>query len=80
MFNDSAWGVLKGYQEQMFDNRLFATDLVNPDFVKLFDSYGFEGVKVSTVAEMTRALEDARSANTVRLIEVQIPNGFDTLV
>lgn len=80
MFNDSAWGVLKGYQEQMFGNRLFATDLVNPDFVKLFDSYGFEGVKVSTVAEMTRALEDARSANTVRLIEVQIPNGFDALV
>ena len=80
MFNDSAWGVLKGYQEQMFDKRLFATDLVNPDFVKLFDSYGFEGVKVSTVAEMTRALEDARPANNVRLIEVQIPNGFGAFV
>ena len=80
MFNDNAWGVLKDYQKQMFDGRLFATDLVNPDFVKLFDSYGFEGVKVSTVAELTRALEDAQSATDVRLIEVQIPNGFAALV
>ena len=80
MFNDNAWGVLKDYQKQMFDSRLFATDLVNPDFVKLFDSYGFEGVKVSTVAELTRALENAQSANSVRLIEVQIPNGFAAFV
>ena len=80
MFNDNAWGVLKDYQKQMFDNRLFATDLVNPDFVKLFDSYGFEGVKVSTVAELTRALEDAQSSNSVRLIEAQIPNGFGAFV
>ena len=36
MFNDSAWGVLKGYQEQMFSNRLFSTELVNPEFVKNF--------------------------------------------
>ena len=80
MFNDSAWGVLKDYQKQMFDRRYFATDLVNPDFVKLFDSYGFAGVKVSTVAEMTRALEDAQSSNSVRLIEVQIPDGFSAFV
>ncbi len=80
MFNDSAWGVLKNYQKQMFDRRYFATDLVNPDFVKLFDSYGFAGVKISTVAEMTRALEDAQSSNSVRLIEVQIPDGFSAFV
>ena len=80
MFNDNAWGVLKDYQKQMFDSRFMATDLVNPDFVKLFDSYGFEGVKVSTVAELTRALEDAQPANGVRLIEAQIPDGFGAFV
>lgn len=80
MFNDNAWGVLKDYQKQMFDGRYMATELVNPDFVKLVESYGFEGVKVSTVAELTRALEDAQSANTVRLIEAQIPDGFGAFV
>ena len=80
MFNDNAWGVLKDYQKQMFDGRYMATDLVNPDFVKLVEAYGFEGVKVSTVSELTRALEDAQSANTVRLIEAQIPDGFGAFV
>ncbi len=80
MFNDNAWGVLKDYQKQMFDGRYMATELVNPDFVKLVESYGFEGVKVSTVAELTRALEDAQSASTVRLIEAQIPDGFGAFV
>ncbi len=80
MFNDNAWGVLKDYQKQMFDGRYMATELVNPDFVKLVESYGFEGVKVSTVAELTRALEDAHPANTVRLIEAQIPDGFGAFV
>ena len=80
MFNDNAWGVLKDYQKQMFDGRYMATELVNPDFVKLVESYGFEGVKVSTVAELTRALDDAQSASTVRLIEAQIPDGFGAFV
>jgi len=34
----------------------------------------------STVAELTRALEDAQQANSVRLIEAQIPDGFGAFV
>lgn len=76
MFNDNAWGVLKKYQEDRFDGRVMATDLVNPDFVKLFASYGFEGTKVSTVAELTRALESALASGCTQLIEAQIPEGI----
>lgn len=77
MFNDSAWGVLKGYQKDRFsNNRLMGTDLVNPDFIKLFGSYDIEGTRVSTVAEMTSALEKAVSTDRVQLIEVMIPDGF----
>ena len=76
MFNDNAWGVLKKYQEDRFNGRVMATDLVNPDFVKLFDSYGFEGTKVSSVAELTRALESALASGRTQLIEAQIPDGI----
>ena len=76
MFNDNAWGVLKKYQEDRFNGRLMATELVNPDFVKLFDSYGFEGTKVSSVAELTRAMENALAAGRTQLIEAQIPDGI----
>ncbi len=80
MFNDNAWGVLKGYQENNYSGRFFGTELVNPDFVKLFESYGFEGTKVSTVAEMSRAIEQAVASDRTQLIEVQIPSGFGALV
>ena len=52
------------------------TELVNPDFVKIFDSYGFEGTKVSSVAELSRALEDAITDGRTQLIEAQIPDGL----
>ena len=78
MFNDNAWGVLKKYQENRLEGRLMATDLVNPDFVKLFEAYGFQGTKVSSVAELSRALENAVSNGRTQLIEVQIPDGLET--
>ena len=80
MFNDNAWGVLKGYQEARFGDRLFATELVNPDFSKLFDSYGFGATRVSTVAELGPALEGAIASGKTHLVEVAIPNGFGELV
>ena len=80
MFNDNAWGVLKKYQEDRFGDRLFATNLVNPDFVKLFESYGFGGTRVSSVAELGPALDAAISSGKTHLVEVSIPDGFGALV
>ena len=81
MFNDNAWGVLKKYQNDRFGpGRNFATDLVNPDFVKIFESYGFEGTKVSTLAELSRGLENAISSGRTHLVEVQIPDGIGAFV
>ena len=80
MFNDNAWGVLKKFQGERFgENREFATDLVNTDFVKIFESYGFEGTKVSTVDQMGKALESAIASGKTHLVEVQTPDGFGAL-
>ena len=80
MFNDNAWGVLKGFQSDRFgDNRRFATDLVNPDFVKIFESYGFEGTKVTNVNDLGKALESAIASGKTHLVEVQTPDGFSAL-
>ena len=80
MFNDDAWGVLKTYQQDRFGGRRMGTDLVNPDFIKLFDSYGIEGTRVATVSDLTKALEKAVTADRIQLIEVMTPDGFGALV
>ena len=75
VFNDNAWGVLKGYQADRGDRRM-ATDLVNPDFMKLADAYGIPGTRVHNVAEMTRAVQDSVAAGRIHLVEVVMPDGF----
>ena len=80
VFNDNAWGVLRNYQSARFNDRMMATDLVNPDFIKMADSYGIEGTRVKTVDELTKALGKAAHADLVQLIEVAMPDGFEAFV
>ena len=76
VFNDNAWGVLKQRQRENVHGRMIGTELVNPDFVKLAESYGFEGTRVTTVNELVKALGSAIESDRLQLIEAQIPQGF----
>ncbi|MBI2855354.1 MAG: thiamine pyrophosphate-binding protein [Chloroflexi bacterium] len=76
VFNDSAWGVLKGMQKSRYRERYFATDLQNPDFVKLAESYGVPATRVHTLEELTTALEKGLQSRALNLIEVVMPQGF----
>ena len=76
MFNDDAWGVLKAYQTNAFDNRHMGTDLVNPNFVKLVESYGLDAVRADTVSELITAIETAIISPSLTFIEVPIPVGL----
>ena len=76
VFNDNAWGVLKDRQRDVFNGRFIGTQLRNPDFVKLAESYGANGVRVGSVEELVPALEAALKSETVTLIDVQTPDGF----
>ena len=76
IFNDNAWGVLKGVQKETFNGRYIGTDLRNPDFVKLAEAYGAPATRVHNLDELTTTLADALQDNTIHLIEVATPNGF----
>ena len=52
---------------------------MNPDFVKIFESYGFEGTKVNNVKELGKALESAIASGKTQLVEVMTPDGFGAL-
>ena len=40
VFNDGAYGNVKRIQRELYGNRVIASDLTNPDFVRLADSFG----------------------------------------
>ena len=77
IFNDNAWGVLKDMQKAFYKSRYMAVDLQNPDFIKLAESYGANGVRVGSIKELAPALESALKSDTVTLIDVQTPNGIE---
>ena len=77
VFNDNAWGILKMRQRDLMGGRFIGTDLVNPDFVKLADSYGANSARVTSIKELVPALESALKSDVITIIDVQTPDGFE---
>ena len=48
VFNNNAYGNVRRDQRQRFDGRVVASDLVNPDFVKLAESFGVGAARVTS--------------------------------
>ena len=71
VFNDDAYGVLQPQQKDRY-GRTFATDLVNPDLVRLAESFGADGVRVSTPGELQRELAAAVENDRVTVIDVPV--------
>jgi len=72
IFNDATHTAVKAAQKRTYPGRYVAVDLVNPDYVKLADAYGIEGVRVNSPEELTQALERAKSSTMPVLIDVPI--------
>jgi acetolactate synthase-1/2/3 large subunit len=72
VFNDGAFGNVRRMQQEKHGNRVVATDLVNPDFVRLAESFGIAASRVEGPAALRTALERAIAAREPALIEVQV--------
>jgi acetolactate synthase-1/2/3 large subunit len=72
VFNDGAFGNVRRMQQEKHGNRVVATDLVNPDFVRLAESFGMASTRVDGPAALRTALERAITAREPALIEVPV--------
>ena len=72
VFNDGAYGNVQRIQKQSYGNRTIASDLTNPDFCKLAESFGIAGLKVTSPDELRRALNKAFKMNEPVLIEAMV--------
>ncbi len=76
LFNNNLYGNVREMQENLYDNRVIATDLHNPDFVKMAHAFGANGVRVNNHEEMRQAIEAAKGKDIPTLIEVPIGTGL----
>jgi acetolactate synthase-1/2/3 large subunit len=56
VFSDGSFGNVRRIQEESYGNRLIASDLANPDFVKFGESFGGAAERVRTPEELRAAL------------------------
>jgi len=72
VFNDGAYGNVRNMQKTLHGNRLIGTDLANPDFVRLAESFGIAGRRATDPEGLRQALEQSLAANEPALIEVPV--------
>lgn len=72
VFNDNAFGNVRRMQRDDYRGRTIASDLTNPDFVKMAESYGVMGLKATSPEELRGVLRRALKEAGPTLIEVPI--------
>jgi acetolactate synthase-1/2/3 large subunit len=72
VFVDGAFGNVRRIQQEQFGNRLIASDLANPDFVKYAESFGAAGRRARDPDELRVALREAFARREPTLIEVPV--------
>lgn len=71
IFNNSGFKILQTSQKRRY-GRVIGTDMVNPDFIKLGDSFGFRTERVTTIAALATSIQTAFAAAGPTLIEAVI--------
>jgi acetolactate synthase-1/2/3 large subunit len=73
VFADGAFGNVRRNQEERYGNRLIASDLANPDFVRYAESFGAAAERARTPPELAAALARAfKRRDGPTLIEVPV--------
>ncbi len=81
VFNDNSFGNVLRMQKEDYGGRVIATQLHNPDFLKLAESFGAIGTRAINPRELRTALAAALAHSGPALIEVPVgemprPHGF----
>jgi len=83
VFDNGAFGNVKRIQQERYGNRLIASDLQNPDFSKLADSFGIASFKALDAKQLEDALHKAFALNAPALVWVphgDVPSPWDMIM
>jgi acetolactate synthase-1/2/3 large subunit len=72
VFSDGAYGNVKRIQQQAFNGRTIASDLHNPDFVKLGESFGIASERVKTPVDLSAAISRGLARGGPTLIDCPV--------
>jgi acetolactate synthase I/II/III large subunit len=74
VFNDQAYGNVRRSQVEQFGGRILGSELLNPDFVGLAESFGVRGARASTPGELQGLLRETVSTSCEPVL-IDVPVG-----
>ena len=83
IFNDNAFGNVKRMHQEIFIGRTIETDLVNPNFVKLAETFGATGKQAQTPDKLREAIKTGLRNNGPVVIKVPFgtfPSPWDYVI
>jgi acetolactate synthase-1/2/3 large subunit len=83
VFDNGAFGNVRRIQALQFGNRLIASDLTNPDFVRFAESFGVAAFRATTPDALEHALRQAFALNAPALVNVpvgEMPSPWDMIL
>lgn len=72
IMNNGYLGMVRQWQELFYNRRYSQTEITGPDFVKLAEAYGAEGLRVTKPGEVVPALKKALKTKKPVLIDFRI--------
>jgi len=76
IFNDHRFTNVQRQQKEWFDGRVICSDLHNPDFVKMAESFGAAGFSANDPESLRAAIQEAYKEKGPSIIEVEINDFF----
>ena len=72
ILNDGGYGAIRHYQRYNFGERYIGVNLHNPDFARVAEAFGAEGVRVDTPRDLESQLREALRSRRVTVLDVRI--------
>jgi acetolactate synthase-1/2/3 large subunit len=80
LLNNFTLGMVAQWQRTFYNRRMIGVDLKNcPDYVKVAEAYGAQGIRATTIDEVGRAVQTALKSNVTTVIDIPIDPQEDVL-
>ena len=80
VLNNSVLGMVAQWQRMLYKRRYMAVNLgKSPDFVKLAEAYGAQGIHVASLMEFSKAIKESLKSKVTTVIDVPISSEEDVV-
>lgn len=72
IIDNSQLGIIRQWEETVYDIEKYQVDLLNPDFVKLANAYGIDSMKVESKEDLFDAIDKSLNSDNAFLVDVLV--------